>query len=189
MIWTAPPDREEAGSPNVVGAIALHAAVDAPRLDRLGRRCRPRAGHWPGRLHGGLTVIDGVRLLGPVGAGVPGVETLPVAPFVVEGMHHVLVAARLSAEYGIAVRHGCFCAHPYVVRLLGMDTGDVDAYRSEVLAGDHRAVPGAVRASCGLGTSGDDVDSAAGCGRRPGCRHATTGPVRPGTRPRATTSR
>ena len=158
VIWTAPPDREEAGSPNVVGAIALHAAVDA--LGSIGWDAV--AAHeqaLAGRLHGGLTVIDGVRLLGPVGAGVPGVETLPVAPFVVEGMHHALVAARLSAEYGIAVRHGCFCAHPYVVRLLGMDTGDVDAYRSEVLAGDHRAVPGAVRASCGLGTSGDDVDA------------------------------
>ena len=78
----------------------------------------------------------------------PGVETLPVAPFIVDGMHHALVAARLSAEYGIAVRHGCFCAHPYVVRLLGMDDRCVDAYRREVLAGDHRAVPGAVRASC-----------------------------------------
>ena len=69
------------------------------------------------------------------------------------------MAARLSAEYGIAVRHGCFCAHPYVVRLLGMDQVGVDAYRQEVLVGDHRAVPGAVRASCGLGTSGEDVDA------------------------------
>ena len=74
-------------------------------------------------------------------------------------MHHALVAARLSAEYGIAVRHGCFCAHPYVVRLLGMDPTAVDAYRREVLSGDHRGVPGAVRASAGLGTSGDDVDA------------------------------
>ena len=29
VIWTAPPDREEAGSPNVIGAVALHAAIDA----------------------------------------------------------------------------------------------------------------------------------------------------------------
>ena len=34
VIWTAPPDREEAGSPNVVGAVALHAAIDA--LGRIG---------------------------------------------------------------------------------------------------------------------------------------------------------
>jgi len=158
VIWTAPPDREEAGSPNVVGAIALHAAVDALGTIGWGAiAAHERA--LADRLHAGLASLDGVRLLGPVGAGVPGVETLPVAPFVVEGMHHALVAARLSAEYGIAVRHGCFCAHPYVVRLLGMDPTDVDAYRREVLSGDHRGVPGAVRASAGLGTSGDDVDA------------------------------
>jgi hypothetical protein len=74
-------------------------------------------------------------------------------------MHHALVAARLSAEYGIAVRHGCFCAHPYVIRLLGMDEAAVDAYRREVLSGDHRGIPGAVRASAGLGSSGTDIDA------------------------------
>ena len=111
------------------------------------------------RLHQGLQAIDGITLLGPVGAGVPDVETLPVAAFTVEGMHHALVAARLSAEYGIAVRHGCFCAHPYVVRLLGMGEAEVDAYRREVLEGDHRGIPGAVRASAGLGTSGGDIEA------------------------------
>jgi selenocysteine lyase/cysteine desulfurase len=29
VLWTAPPEREEAGSPNVIGAVALHAAIDA----------------------------------------------------------------------------------------------------------------------------------------------------------------
>ena len=28
VVWTDPPDREEAGSPNVLGAVALHAAID-----------------------------------------------------------------------------------------------------------------------------------------------------------------
>ena len=87
------------------------------------------------------------------------IQTLPVAAFTIEGMHHALAAARLSAEYGIAVRHGCFCAHPYVVRLLGLADHDVEAYRSEVLQGDHRHVPGAVRASAGLGTSGGDIEA------------------------------
>ncbi len=158
VVWTAPPDREEAGSPNVVGAIALHAAVDA--IGALGwDAVVTHERSLADRLLGGLSAIDGVRLLGPVGARLAGVETLPVAPFTVEGMHHALVAARLSAEYGIAVRHGCFCAHPYVVRLLGMGEADVDTYREEVLRGDHRRVPGAVRASAGLGTSGGDVDA------------------------------
>ena len=166
VVWTAPPDREEAGSPNVIGAVALHSAIDA--IGRIGwsaivdhERALDRT------LTDGLQAIDGVRLLGPrspgpSGAPQPGsddVEILPVAAFTVDGMHHALVAARLSAEFGIAVRHGCFCAHPYVVRLLGLDRVDVDAYRNEVLGGDHRRVPGAVRASAGLGTSGDDIEA------------------------------
>jgi selenocysteine lyase/cysteine desulfurase len=158
VIWTAPPDREEAGSPNVVGAIALHAAIDA--LGAIGwDAVRAHERQLAGRLHGGLAAIDGVRLLGPAGAGAADADILPVAPFVVEGMHHALVAARLSAEYGIAVRHGCFCAHPYVIRLLGMDQNAVDAYRDEVLRGDYRGIPGAVRASAGLGTTGADIDA------------------------------
>ena len=158
VIWTAPPDREEAGSPNVVGAIALHAAIDA--LGAVGWDAVEAHEHaLGGRLHAGLAAIDGVRLLGPAGTGAPEVPTLPVAAFTVDGMHHALVAARLSAEYGIAVRHGCFCAHPYVIRLLGMDEAAVDAYRREVLSGDHRGIPGAVRASAGLGSSGADVDA------------------------------
>ncbi len=73
-------------------------------------------------------------------------------------MHHALVAARLSVEYGIGVRHGCFCAHPYLLRLLHLNPPEVAAYRAAVLAGDRRAVPGAVRASAGLSTSITDID-------------------------------
>jgi selenocysteine lyase/cysteine desulfurase len=157
VIWTAPPDREEAGSPNVVGAIALHAAFDA--LVGIGwDAVEAHERELAGRLHQGLAAIEGVRLLGPVGAGRTDAPVLPMAAFTIEGMHHALVASRLSAEYGIAVRHGCFCAHPYVIRLLGMDEDAVDAYRREVLRGDHRRIPGAVRASAGLGTSGTDID-------------------------------
>jgi selenocysteine lyase/cysteine desulfurase len=154
VIWTAPPDREEAGSPNVVGAVGLHAAIEA--LGQIGWEsiiAHERA--LGSRLSAGLAAIDGVRVLGP---GDGPIETLPVAAFTVAGIHHARVAARLSAEYGIAVRHGCFCAHPYVVRLLGLSDHDVAAYRSDVLEGDHRHVPGAVRASAGLGTSGGEID-------------------------------
>ena len=163
VIWTAPPDREEAGSPNVIGAVALHAAIDA--IGTIG--WDPIAAHereLARRLVQGLRAIGGVHLLGPMGAaredgGDDPPETLPVAAFTVDGMHHALVAARLSAEFGIAVRHGCFCAHPYVVRLLGLSDRQVDSYRNEVLQGDHRHVPGAIRASAGLGTSGQDIDT------------------------------
>lgn len=88
----------------------------------------------------------------------PEVDTLPVGTFTVDGLHHALVAACLSVEYGIGVRHGCFCAHPYLLRLLDLTPGEVADYHAAVRAGDRRAVPGAIRASAGLSTSTADVD-------------------------------
>jgi len=152
--WSEPPEREEAGSPNVVGAVALEAALR--ELGRIGWDTLVE--HERGlarRLRRGLAGIDGVRLLGPP----LDTDTLAIATFVVEGVHHALVAARLSAEWGIGVRHGCFCAHPYLIRLLGLGPAEVDTYRSQVRAGDHRRMPGAVRASCGISTSEADVDT------------------------------
>ncbi len=161
VVWTEPPDREEAGSPNVVGAVALDAAIGT--IGEIG---------WPAiidhdrrlaaRLRSGLASIKGVRLLGP---GLE-TETLPVAAFIVEGVPHALVAARLSAEDAIGVRHGCFCAHPYLVRLLGLSKQDVAAYREEMLGGDRSKMPGAVRASAGLSTSDEDLENLLSGGRK-----------------------
>ena len=152
VVWTGPPDREEAGSPNVIGAVALHAAIDA-----LGQIGWPALiGHDRGiarSLRRGLASITGVHLLGPG----PDAETLPVAAFTVQGVPHALVAARLAAEEGIGVRHGCFCAHPYLMRLLGLGREEVHRYRDQVRRGDRSAMPGAVRASAGINTTGDDV--------------------------------
>jgi selenocysteine lyase/cysteine desulfurase len=154
VIWTDPPEREEAGSPNVIGAVAFGAAMDA--LGEMGwDAIAAHEAALAARLHDGLRAIEGVKVLGPG----PGVDTLAVAAFTVEGMHHALVAARLSAEFGIGVRHGCFCAHPYLMRLLGVGAAGVAQARASVQRGDRSTIPGAVRASCGLGTSSDDVDT------------------------------
>ena len=153
VVWTAPPDREEAGSPNVIGAVALAAAIG--ELERIG---------WPAieahdralsrRLHAGLRAISGVRVLGP---GL-GHDLLPVATFVVDGLSHALVAARLSAEFAIGVRHGCFCAHPYLIRLLGLGPDDLERFRAAARHHDRRSLPGAVRASASLSTGTRDLD-------------------------------
>jgi selenocysteine lyase/cysteine desulfurase len=152
--WTEPPEREEAGSPNVIGAVALEAALD--ELGRIGWDAL--AAHEQAlakRLRHGLAAIEGVHVLGPA----LDTDTLAIAAFVVDRVDHALVAARLSAEWGIGVRHGCFCAHPYLVRLLGLSAADVDEYRRQVRAGDHRSMPGAVRASCGISSTETDVDT------------------------------
>jgi selenocysteine lyase/cysteine desulfurase len=98
VVWTAPPDREEAGSPNVVGAVALEASIRA--LSDIGwEAVVAHEVALARRLADGLGGIDGVHLLGPIAAAETGldhgaVETLPVATFTIEGMHHALVAAR-----------------------------------------------------------------------------------------------
>jgi hypothetical protein len=105
-------------------------------------------------LRRGLAAIPGVHLLGPD----LGTETLPVATFTVDGLPHSLVAARLSFEDAIGVRHGCFCAHPYLVRLLGLGPGEVAVNRARARRGDRSQMPGAVRASLGLNASVADVE-------------------------------
>lgn len=152
VVWTDPPEREEAGSPNVIGAVALHAAIDA-MADIGWERVAAHDEAMSRRLRQGLAGIDGVRVLGAVPA-----DSLPVVAFTVEGVAHSLVAARLSAEHAIGVRHGCFCAHPYLLRLLGLSPREVGEYRAAVLRGDRRRIPGAVRASAGITTSGEDID-------------------------------
>ena len=153
VVWTDPPEREEAGSPNVIGAVALHAAID--EFERIG--WAPIERHddeLATQLRSGLAAIPGVTVLGPG----PATPTLPIATFTVEGVHHSLVAARLSAEHGIGVRHGCFCAHPYLLRLLHLSDEQVRLYREAVLRGDRRRMPGAVRASATIATSQADID-------------------------------
>ncbi|HUB69634.1 MAG TPA: aminotransferase class V-fold PLP-dependent enzyme [Acidimicrobiales bacterium] len=153
VVWTVPPDREEAGSPNVIGAVALNAAIN--QFEEIGwRAVTAHDKEISSALRKGLAAIPGVNLLGP---GL-GTETLPVATFTVDGMPHGLVAARLAAENAIAVRHGCFCAHPYLMRLLGLGKQEIEEYRAQVSRGDRTRMPGGVRASLGINGSVADVE-------------------------------
>jgi selenocysteine lyase/cysteine desulfurase len=153
VVWKLPPDREEAGSPNVLGAVAFGAAARA--LPAIGWAAI--ADHdlaLAHRLRAGLAAIPGVNLLGPG----PEVETLPIATFAITGVSHALAAARLSAEFGIGVRHGCFCAHPYLSRLLGLQASDLRRFREAAARHDHGCLPGAIRASAGVSTTLADVE-------------------------------
>ena len=146
------PERDEPGSPNVIGAVALGAAVGV--LEHIG---------WPaitGRdlriarsLRRGLAGIPGVRLLGPG----TDTETLPIATFTVDGMPSGLVAARLAAEDAIEVAHGGLHARPYLTRLLRPRHAEARTSRGQVPDAGRSALPGAVRASAGISTSGCDV--------------------------------
>jgi hypothetical protein len=79
-------------------------------------------------------------------------------PFNLDRVPHALVAAILGYEGGIGVRHGCFCAHPYVVHLLQLSEAVAAGWRAQVARGDHSNMPGMVRASFGCYNTVDDVD-------------------------------
>ncbi len=153
IVWTGLPHREEAGTPNLAGAVAFAAA--ATRLGELGwdslveheRRLHER-------LLAGLARIPAVRVYGPKDPA----TTIGVVPFTVGGMPHGLVAAILGFEHGIGVRSGCFCAQPYVAHLLGIDRAGSRAQVAQIRAGRFADRPGFVRASLGLHNDESDVD-------------------------------
>ncbi len=133
--WKLSPARHEGGTPNLLGAISLaagFAALDAIGFDTITEHEMALYE----RLLTGLSRLEiPVLRIWPTHPDLVG-----VASFNVPGYRADLVAAYLSAEHGIGVRGGKFCAHPLLVRFgLGDD--------------------GAVRASIGLGTSEHDIDA------------------------------
>src|SRR5439155_1354336 len=150
------PDREEAGSPNVIGAVALGVAIETLLELGFSEMLDYEVG-LGGRMIAGLSGIPGVRVLGGLEPSTAGTR-LALASFVVDGLHHGLVAAALSHEWAIAVRHGCFCANPYVFHLLHMNRDDVAEVEGEVTAGRRKALPGAVRASLAPYNTEAEVD-------------------------------
>ncbi len=154
--WADAPERDEAGSPNVLGAVALAAALS--RLEEVGMSAV--AAHEAELTRYALerlTRIHGIRLYGSTDAERTD-DRLGVIPFQVEGMKHAKAAAILSFEGGIGVRNGCFCAHPYVIQLLKVSDEEFQEHRERVLVKDHSALPGMIRASFGCYNNFEDID-------------------------------
>jgi selenocysteine lyase/cysteine desulfurase len=87
-------------------------------------------------------------------------DRLGVITFNLEGFHHHLLASILGYEHAIGVRAGCFCAHPYMLKLLGIKDEEADEIRSEIQRHDKRRVPGGVRLSLGIYNNAEDINTA-----------------------------
>ncbi len=121
------PQRFEAGTPAIIEAIGLAAAIDFVEAigmeaithheDELVRQCRAE-----------LSAMNSVRLLGPEDAA-------GIVSFTVEGVHPHDVGTILD-EGGVAVRAGHHCAQPLM---------------------DHLGLPATVRASFGIYSDRDDI--------------------------------
>jgi selenocysteine lyase/cysteine desulfurase len=157
VTWSEPPERDEAGSPNTVGAVALGAAIqqlETVGMDRVAAHEAELTRYALSR----LVHIPGIQIMGdrePEEA----FGRLGVIPFNLPGISHFLVAAVLGYEFGIGVRNGCFCAHPYLLRLLGLSDGQERQVRGRIAAGDRSDMPGLVRISFGLYNDFSEVDA------------------------------
>ncbi|MFJ3896338.1 MULTISPECIES: aminotransferase class V-fold PLP-dependent enzyme [unclassified Streptomyces] len=151
--WHDSAARHEAGSPNVIGAYSIASACKAlteAGLDTLVAREQ----HLIAQVRAGLAEVPEVRVLSLFGDDAPRVG---VISFVVDGWNSSHFAAALSAEYGIGVRDGLFCAHPLLRTLLGTDPG------AQGECGAPEAAPGekslnAIRVSFGAGTPDEHVE-------------------------------
>ena len=108
--FAPPPQRFEAGTPHIVGAVGLHAAIDwvnaigLPAIHAheaaLVRECREA-----------LRRINSVRLFGPE-------HSAGIVSFAIEGVHPHDIGTILD-DAGIAIRAGHHCAQP-LMQVLGV---------------------------------------------------------------------
>ena len=109
--WKPAPERFEAGTPNIADAIALAKACDY--LDGLDRTEIARHdNHLAGLAYEKLSVLPGIRLLGPTGAR-SGLVSFSFADV------HAHDIVTFADEDGIALRGGHHCNQP-LMRKLGL---------------------------------------------------------------------
>jgi cysteine desulfurase/selenocysteine lyase len=109
--YAPPPQRFEAGTPHIVGAIGLHAAVDWVEQLSLGA-IHAHESALVTECRATLSAIPGVTLYGPE-------DSAGIVSFNVAGVHAHDVATILD-DAGVAVRAGHHCAQP-LMELLGVD--------------------------------------------------------------------
>ncbi|MET3351175.1 UNVERIFIED_ORG: selenocysteine lyase/cysteine desulfurase [Arthrobacter sp. UYEF1] len=123
--WATGPARHEGGSPNVLGAATLARATQViASLDQ--DRWHAHEMVIRSFLVDGLGKIDGVTVHQIFSDTDAETGTIGVVNFSVEGYDAGLVAAYLSAEHGVGLRDGRFCAHPLLKRL-GLPSGSLRA--------------------------------------------------------------
>lgn len=102
--FLAPPEKFEAGTPDIAGAIGLGAATDylgSLGFDAIAKAEQALLDHVTPRLR----EIPGLKIYGDVA------EKVPVVSFTLDGVHPHDIGTILDAD-GIAVRAGHHCAQP-----------------------------------------------------------------------------
>jgi cysteine desulfurase / selenocysteine lyase len=149
------PEREETGTPNIVGAIGLAATLHTlgrVGMDLIEQDERELTQYALER----LSAIKGLHIYGSHRLEIA--DRIGVVTFNLDGMPHGLVTAVLNDYFCIAVRNECFCAQPFVRQLLGISDSEGIAPDSCMETCGAEEKPGMVRVSFGLYNSRADVD-------------------------------
>lgn len=148
VTWDATPHKDEAGSPNIIGAAALCASIvtiekmSISDIDIYERGLKSYLIHELKNIPEAFIYIDS------------DIEhSVGIVPFNVDGIPHEMLSKILSYDFGIATRSGCFCAQPYVQRILNISEEEAEIFRKQ-----KHGRPGMVRVSFGLYNTEEEVE-------------------------------
>lgn len=147
--WDEPAGKDEAGTPNAMGVVALTAAIRILQSVGMDNIYKIEKGLYDYAISH-MKNIPGIKFYSDPFKE----DTISVIPFNLEGVDHHLLPSILSGEAGIAVRNGFFCTHPYCERLLGLSEEDMSYYFED----ENASLPGMVRVSFGFYNNHKEID-------------------------------
>lgn len=152
VIWDEPPFKNEAGTPNIIGALTLSEAVNSINslnMSNIQKYESQLLKYTMNKISKMPDIIVYSQYKNPE-------ENQCIISFNIKDLPHYTTAKILSNEGGIGIRSGCFCAHPYVLKLLKTTPEEVKYY---VENPDKVKKPGMVRISYGLYNGKAEIDA------------------------------
>jgi cysteine desulfurase/selenocysteine lyase len=156
VVWAPAGERHQTGTWNATGIVALGASC-ATILDTGWDLVEGHERALVAHAAAELEEVPGIALTVPAHRYAAD-DRIGTFPFVVDGLHHALVAAALEHEHGIEVRAGTICNHRLVRRWRGVSDADQARIEGEIEAGDRLASYGIVRASLACHNTVEDID-------------------------------
>ncbi|MGI6712675.1 MAG: aminotransferase class V-fold PLP-dependent enzyme [Bacillota bacterium] len=150
VIWDDVPHKEEAGTANLMGIVALRAAIKTLKsigMDKINSYEKSLTEYALQR----LSNIPNLKIYGEKNSA----QRVGIISFNINGVPDNVLARILSNEGGIEVRNGCFCAHPYIQKLLGLSRYEINKHIKNPLS----PRPGMVRISFGLYNVFSEIDT------------------------------
>ena len=143
QLWLNTPEKNEAGTPNLFGAVAIMEAMK--EIEKIGfERIEKNEKELLQYLINGLKELNRVKLYADNDCID---DRLGILVFTIDGMKYYEVGEKLSEIKAIGVRQGGFCSHPYTRRVLGIPNNQLQEYINK------NGIPGLVRVSLGIDNS------------------------------------